>query len=40
MRIPKRGIGADHSVVAMKGSNEPEAKGVTLSSRIQLITCV
>jgi len=28
MRVPKRDTGADHSAVAMKGSNVPGAKGV------------
>jgi hypothetical protein len=28
MRVPKRDIGTDHSVVAVKGSNVPGAKGV------------
>ena len=28
MRVPKRNTGTDHSVVAMKGSNVPGAKGV------------
>jgi len=27
MRVPKRNTGTDHSVVAMKGSNVPGAKG-------------